>query len=91
MNENEPRQDPTVWREVYSTNAGDFYADTIAFSDCGSIRLCAGGRVCIQPSIRAMLDALWPDPDPDAVETRLTKVEEWVAAKDSYIGQKTQP
>ena len=60
MNERNPSQDLTVWREVYSTHPGAWSADSIAISDSGQIRLSSGGRVAIHPSIRVLLFALWP-------------------------------
>lgn len=61
MNDHGTARDPQTWREVYSTNPGDYYADTISVSDEGMIRLSAGGKVVGQKSVRAVVDAMWPD------------------------------
>lgn len=55
------KHDPTQWREIYSTNPGDYYADTIEVAPDCALRISSEGRVSCRPSIRALLDELWRD------------------------------
>lgn len=61
MSEHDAKHDPTQWREVWSSNPGDYYADRLEVSPDGALKISAAGRVSCVPSVRALIEKPWRD------------------------------